>query len=116
MLLSGIGMPYDPATGDGAVGKNYTYQTMTGVTVFFDEDVNINPFMGAGALGMAIDDFNGDNFDHGPHGFIGGAYIACYTTGGRPIQSHPVPQGTPRWGRDWKTAVAIGRASCRERG
>jgi gluconate 2-dehydrogenase alpha chain len=106
MLVSGIGTPYDPTTGTGTVGRNYTYQTMTGVTVFFDEDVNINPFMGAGALGTAIDDFNGDNFDHAQLGFIGGGYIACYTTGGRPIQSHPVPKGTPRWGPKWKRAVA----------
>ena len=26
----------------------------------------MNPFMGAGALGQAVDEFNGDNFDHGP--------------------------------------------------
>jgi gluconate 2-dehydrogenase alpha chain len=62
--------------------------------------------MGAGALGMAIDEYNGDNFDHGPHGFIGGGYIACYNTGARPIQYHPVPEGTPRWGAGWKEAVA----------
>ena len=106
MLLSKIGTPYDPKTGEGVVGKNYTYQTMSSVSVFYDESVNINPFMGAGALGTAIDDFNGDNFDHSRVGFIGGGYVACYTTGGRPIQYHPVPPGTPRWGLEWKRAVA----------
>src|SRR5690606_24656116 len=75
LLVSGIGRPYDPRTGEGTVGKNYTYQTMSSVAVFYDESRNINPFMGAGALGTAIDDFNGDNFDHGGLGFIGGAYI-----------------------------------------
>ncbi|TIR47366.1 MAG: GMC family oxidoreductase, partial [Mesorhizobium sp.] len=25
--------------------------------------------------------------------------------GARPIQSHPTPHGTPRWGSDWKKAV-----------
>jgi gluconate 2-dehydrogenase alpha chain len=64
LLVSGIGEPYDPATGEGVVGRNYAYQTMSSVSVFFDHDVNINPFMGAGALGTVIDDFNGDNFDH----------------------------------------------------
>jgi hypothetical protein len=98
LLLSGIGQPYDPATGEGTVGRNYTYQTMSSATVFYDQDVILNSFMGAGALGMAIDEYNGDNFDHGPHGFIGGGYIACYNTGARPIQYHPVPEGTPRWG------------------
>ena len=106
LLVSGIGQPYDPATGQGQVGRNYAYQTMSSVTVFYDRDVNINPFMGAGALGTVIDDFNGDNFDHGPHRFLGGAYVGVYTTGGRPIMHHPVPPGTPRWGLDWKQAVA----------
>ena len=73
LLLSGIGTPYDPRTGEGVVGKNYAYQTMSGVNVFFDDKV-INPFIGAGALGIAIDDFNGDNFDHTGLGFIGGGY------------------------------------------
>lgn len=106
LLISGIGQPYDPATGEGNVGRNYSYQTMSSVSVFYDESRNINPFMGAGAMGVAIDDYNGDNFDHGGLGFVGGAYIAANTTGGRPIEYHPVPPGTPRWGLDWKRAVA----------
>ena len=106
LLNSGIGTPYDPKTRTGTVGRNYTYQTMTGVSVFYDKDTRINPYMGAGALGVAVDDFNNGSFDHGPHGFVGGAYIAAYTTGGRPINYHPVPPGTPRWGAAWKKAVA----------
>jgi gluconate 2-dehydrogenase alpha chain len=104
LLLSGIGEAYDPATGTGTLGRNYAYQMMSGVELFFDD--NLNPFMGAGALGQAIDDFNGDNFDHGPHGFIGGAYIALWTTGGRPILQHQLPEDTPGWGSKWKQAMA----------
>jgi gluconate 2-dehydrogenase alpha chain len=55
---------------------------------------------------MLIDDFNGDNFDHSGLGFIGGGYILVATTGARPIQFHPIPPGTPRWGSEWKKAVA----------
>jgi gluconate 2-dehydrogenase alpha chain len=106
LLVSGIGQPYDPVTGEGVVGRNYAYQTMSSVSVFYGRDVNINPFMGAGALGTVIDDYNGDNFDHGGLGFVGGAYVAVNTTGGRPIQHHPVPPDTPRWGARWKKAVA----------
>ena len=47
---------------------------------------------------MCIDEFNGDNFDHGPLGFVGGGYMGAVQTNGRPIQTTPVPQGTPRWG------------------
>jgi gluconate 2-dehydrogenase alpha chain len=105
MLLSGIGRPYDPAAGQGVVGRNYAYQCISNVTAFFEDQV-FNPFMGAGALGRGIDEFNGDNFDHAALGFIGGGFIACTSTGSRPIESHPVPPRTPRWGAAWKKAVA----------
>jgi len=105
-LLSGIGKPYDPATGKGTVGRNYAYQTVSTVASFFDEDVNINPFMASGASGTLINDFAGDNFDHAELGFIGGAFVGAVNTNGRPIQYHPVPPGTPAWGKDWKQAVA----------
>lgn len=105
MLLSGIGRPYDPATNEGVVGRNYAYQCTSGVTAFF-EDQQFNPFMGAGALGSAVDEFNGANFDHSGLGFVGGGFIACTSSGSRPIDSHPVPPATPRWGAGWKKAVA----------
>jgi gluconate 2-dehydrogenase alpha chain len=104
MMLSGIGEIYDPATGEGLVGKNYAYQVMSGVDIFFENEFT-NQFAGAGALGMVVDDYNGDNFDHSGLGFIGGAYIASWTTNARPIESHAVPEGTPEWGSAWKRAV-----------
>jgi gluconate 2-dehydrogenase alpha chain len=105
LLLSGIGQPYDIRTGQGVIGKNYAYQIMSEVDVFF-EDKLTNPFLGAGALGVAVDDFNGDNFDHSGKGFIGGGYICLWTTGARPIETHPTPPGTPKWGAEWKKSVA----------
>jgi gluconate 2-dehydrogenase alpha chain len=105
MLLSGIGRPYDPRTGEGVIGRNYAYQIYSGATVFFDENIFMNPFMGAGALQSVIDDFNGDSFDHMRAGFIGGGGISCPSNGGRPIGFRPVPAGTPRWGKEWKRAV-----------
>jgi gluconate 2-dehydrogenase alpha chain len=87
------------------IGKNYAYQITSSVNAFYDDKI-MNPFIGAGTMGMLIDDFNGDNFDHGGKGFIGGGYIACWNTGGRPIETHPVPEGTPKWGAKWKQAVA----------
>lgn len=103
LLLSKIGTPYDPVTNTGVVGRNYAYQITSSVDVFLDEI--LNPFMGAGALGQAIDDFNGDNFDHAPHGFVGGGYVALWTTGGRPILQHQLPEGTPKWGAGWKKGL-----------
>ncbi|HKV14998.1 MAG TPA: GMC family oxidoreductase [Reyranella sp.] len=105
LLLSGIGKPYDPKSGEGVVGRNYAYQVVSSVDVFFDDKI-INPFIGAGGLGVGIDEYNGDNFDHGGLGFIGGGYLACWNTHGRPIELHPTPKGTPKWGAKWKEAVA----------
>ncbi|MBV0911192.1 GMC family oxidoreductase [Anianabacter salinae] len=105
MLVSGLGRPYDPQTGTGTVGRNYAYQTLAGVDVFFDEEIITNPFMGAGALGTVIDDYNGDNFDHSELGFVGGGYVACNQYHGRPISYQPTPEGTPPWGAEWKRAV-----------
>ncbi len=104
LLLSGIGTPYDPLANKGVVGRNYAYQITSAVDVFVDDIVN--PFMGAGALGQAVDEYNGDNFDHGPHNFVGGGYIALWTTGGRPILQHQLPDGTPTWGSKFKRALA----------
>jgi gluconate 2-dehydrogenase alpha chain len=104
LLLSGIGKPYDAAKDEGVVGRNYAYQTGSGSTAFF-EDAKFNPFAAAGSLGCALDDYNSDNFDHGPHGFVGGASITNAYTNGRPIMYHPTPKGTPTGGAAWKKAV-----------
>jgi gluconate 2-dehydrogenase alpha chain len=106
LLLSGIGLPYDPVSGKGVVGKNYAYQMVSSTTAYFDQDVHMNPFIGAGAAGqMAIDEFNADHFDHAGKGFVGGAMIFAGATGGRPIVQMPLPPEAPRWGSGWKSAV-----------
>jgi gluconate 2-dehydrogenase alpha chain len=105
LLLSGIGQPYDPVTGEGVVGRNFAYQMAGTVNAFLPKGTQLNPFIGAGAGGQAIDDFNGDNFDHGPLGFIGGANVRHNRTGGRPIGQAGEPKGAKKWGAGWKAAV-----------
>ncbi len=106
LMLSNIGQPYDPITNRGVIGRNFTHQTVSDVVSFFDPKKFIfNPFIASGAIGMCIDEFNGDNFDHGPHGFVGGGYMGQVQTNGRPIETTPVPPGTPKWGAKWKQAV-----------
>ena len=107
MLLSKIGAQYDPATAKGTVGRNYCYQTSAGARLMF-EDKHFNPFIGAGSLGMTIDDFNGDAFDHSKLDFVGGAGISCTVTNGRPISNRPTAPGSPRWGAKWKQATVEG--------
>jgi gluconate 2-dehydrogenase alpha chain len=105
MLLSGIGKPYDAQTGQGVVGRNYAYQTLSGVSVILKDKV-LNPFVASGGIGMMVDDYNGDNFDHSGLGFVGGGFIGAGQTNGRPITTRPVPSGTPNWGAQWKKATA----------
>jgi gluconate 2-dehydrogenase alpha chain len=61
--------------------------------------------MGAGAVAVTMDDFCSDNFDHGPHGFVGGGYIQIQVVSGGPIGNRATPPGTPAWGSAWKKAV-----------
>lgn len=105
MLLSGIGEAYDPATGSGTVGRNFAYQNMATIRAFFNEDVHANGFIGAGGAGVAIDDFNADNFDHGPEGFVGGSPFWVNQAGSKPISGIALPSGTPGWGSAWKAAI-----------
>ena len=105
LLLSGIGKPYDPQTGKGVVGRNYSYQTGGRVHAFFD-DREFNPFIGGGMVNTSIDELNGDVIDRSNLGFVGGSYVNCASAGATPIKSKHVPHGTPRWGAEWKRAVA----------
>lgn len=102
LLMSGIGKPYDPATGRGVIGKNYAYQVLKGNAVGFFNDKEFNTYAGAGALGILLDDYNGDNFDHSNVKFVHGGGISLTQTGYRPIQNNPVPMGTPMWGKEFK--------------
>ena len=82
--------PYDAATGKGVVGRNYAYQAGGGATAFFDKETIMNQFMGAGALGTCMDDFNGDSYDFAKAGYIGGGGISCsqLRCATDPISSH----------------------------
>ena len=106
MLTSGIGKPYDPVTQKGVIGKNYAYQTGAGATLFFNDKI-FNPFMSTGGLTTLVDDYNGNwNFDRSGPNFVGGTTLNGGMYGGRPIDYHPVPPGTPKWGKAWKEAMA----------
>ncbi|HJF33236.1 MAG TPA: GMC family oxidoreductase [Sporosarcina psychrophila] len=102
LLNSGLGQPYNPKTGKGSIGKNYCYQVSTGFSMAFFEDKEFNLYAGAGALGMEIPEFVGDNFDHTNENFIHGAGIRMFQYGARPIANNVVPSGTPNWGPEFK--------------
>jgi len=64
--------PYDPKTGEGVIGRTTLSDAYERNR--FLQDQNFNPMLQVAYT--VIDDFNGDNFDHGPLGFIGGASSA----------------------------------------
>lgn len=104
MLLSKIGQPYDPLTGEGVIGRNYAYQLQSGWNLFF-KDVEMLNFIGAGGNATGIDEFSTNRLDFRKLGFIGGAYINSTQTGGTPIDVMPLPLGVPSWGKAWKEGV-----------
>ncbi|WP_100332590.1 GMC family oxidoreductase [Bacillus xiapuensis] len=101
LLTSKLGKPYNPKDGTGIIGKNYCYQILPGAAGYFEKE-RFNTFMGAGALGATVDDYNGDNFDHSDLNFIHGGSLSITQTGARPIQNNAVPPDTPRWGKEFK--------------
>jgi gluconate 2-dehydrogenase alpha chain len=106
LLLSGIGEPYDAATGRGTLGRNLTHQVhFTAATAFFDKPMN--RFMGAGAAGTMIADFDGDNFDHSGVKFLRGGVFQALNTGAHPIAEFGAVPGSVKasWGGEWKKAA-----------
>jgi gluconate 2-dehydrogenase alpha chain len=106
LLLSGIGEPYNPATGKGTLGRNLTHQvSFAATTAFFDKP--LNRFMGSGASGVLMSDFDGDNFDHSELGFLRGGLLEARNTGAHPIGDfgEVPPSVKARWGSEWKKAA-----------
>ncbi|WP_026605436.1 GMC family oxidoreductase [Methylobacterium sp. 285MFTsu5.1] len=105
MLVSGIGTPYDPVSNTGTVGRNYSYQNLNRIDLFFDKDVQANRFVGIGGGGAVFDDLNGNQLDNAKAGFVGGGVIWARQPGGGPVRGIKTPEGVPNWGSAWKRGV-----------
>jgi gluconate 2-dehydrogenase alpha chain len=106
LLLSGIGQAYNPASGEGTLGRNLTHQIQVAAAQpFFDKP--LNRFMGTGAAAAAMHDFDGGVFDHGKLGFIRGGLFEAASTGARPVSTFGTvpPSVKARWGSEWKKAA-----------
>ncbi|MFC4024313.1 GMC family oxidoreductase [Oceanobacillus longus] len=102
LLLSKIGKPYDPKTGEGVIGKNFTdHHNYYGGRGFFNEK-KFNLYVGSGAQGVTFSDFTADHFDHNNFDFIHGGQVEYRQGGSPPIVTNPVPKGTPNWGEEFK--------------
>lgn len=102
LLLSDIGEQYNPETGEGIIGKNFTDHHSDFTATGFFENQKFNNFMGSGSLGIAIGDFNADQFDHEDFDFIHGGQLVFSSTGNAPISNNSVPSNTPTWGEVFK--------------
>lgn len=104
MLLSEIGKLYDPKTGTGVIGKNLTshYTGLGGSATGFFEEKKFNTFAGAGALGVVMDDYNGDNIDNSKTDFLHGFNLFLFQDGTGAIANNRVPKGTASWGKEFK--------------
>jgi gluconate 2-dehydrogenase alpha chain len=106
LLLSGVGEPYNPATGKGNLGRNLTHQVnFTAATAFFDKP--LNRFMGSGASGIFVADLNGDLFDHTKLSFLRGGTLQAPSHGYRPIENFGIVPNSvkTRWGSEWKKSA-----------
>jgi gluconate 2-dehydrogenase alpha chain len=106
LLLSEIGKPYDPTSGKGTLGRNLTQQVyFPAATAFFEQP--LNRFMGSGASGVRIADFDGDLFNHSGLSFLRGGILLANCMGFRPIANFGVvPEAVnAKWGSVWKKAA-----------
>jgi gluconate 2-dehydrogenase alpha chain len=92
------------ANNTGNVGKNYMSHVYVGNYGLFP-DHRLNLFSGTTGQATAMDDLNGDNFDHSGLGFIRGGVIFA-SNGNLPIaNSRNAPPGTPTWGSAYKKFI-----------
>jgi gluconate 2-dehydrogenase alpha chain len=98
----------------GNVGKWYMAHSYGGAYGLFPND-NFNLLSGTYSQAVAMDDFNGDNFDHTGLGFIRGAIANVAMAEATPIgRSGMTPPGTKQWGAEYKKFIhdsALGVAS-----
>jgi len=106
LLLSGIGEPYNPATGRGTVGSNLTHQvSVNSATAFFEQP--LNRFMGSGSAGMMFSDFDRDDLERTSLPFTRGGFFSARGFGFQPIANFGVLPHSVRatWGSEWKKAA-----------
>jgi gluconate 2-dehydrogenase alpha chain len=89
------------ANNGGQVGKHYMSHAYVGSRGLFPGK-RLNLWSGSSGQAVAMDDLNGDNFDHTGLGFIRGAVLFA-SNGDLPIgKSRTVAPGTPGWGSAYK--------------
>jgi gluconate 2-dehydrogenase alpha chain len=108
LLLSEIGEPYNPVTAKGTLGKNLTHQVTSGGAGMLVFKERLNLFMGSGAVGYGIADFDGDLKEEPPEKVLrGGLFLRGAAASEGPIASFgriPKDEAPRNWGSAWKKA------------
>ncbi len=108
LLLSEIGEPYNPVTSTGTLGKNLTHQVTSGGAGMLVFKERLNLFMGSGAVGYGIADFDGDLKEEAPEQLLrGGLFLRGAAPSEGPIASFgriPRDEAPRNWGSQWKKA------------
>jgi gluconate 2-dehydrogenase alpha chain len=108
LLLSKAGEQYDPQTGKGTLGKNFSHQLSGGGAGMLIYKEPLNAFMAAGGQGMYMSDFDGFNNLDPDAGILRGGTFVSGAGGGQAIAGFGgVPPGEAKrnWGSDWKIAA-----------
>jgi gluconate 2-dehydrogenase alpha chain len=108
LLLSEIGESYNPVTAKGTLGKNLTHQVTSGGAGMLVFKERLNLFMGSGAVGYGVADFDGDLKEETAEKVLrGGLFLRGAAASQGPVASFGrIPGGeAPRnWGSAWKKA------------
>ncbi|HWV23472.1 MAG TPA: GMC family oxidoreductase [Thermomicrobiales bacterium] len=95
----------------GNVGKYYMAHSYGGPSGYIPGK-NFNLLSGTVSQATAMDDMNGDNFDHTDLGFIRGAISFVGPSESTPIaQSGKLPPNVPAWGSEYKKFIHDGANS-----
>ena len=105
LLSRSRAFPDGLANNGGQVGRHLmTHSFVMGLGVFPGR--RMNTWSGSAAQATAVDDFDGDNFDHTGLGFIGGAVLMACMELRLAMAARMTPPGLPRWGAAYKRWLA----------
>jgi gluconate 2-dehydrogenase alpha chain len=102
LLLSRIGVPYDPRAGTGAVGRGLSNHLTFGAAGFFPgREIESSLRTSAGWVVSCYE----NRPAAGAERYVGGAQLHCSNLELKPKADLLIPAGGRRWGRDWKESL-----------
>jgi gluconate 2-dehydrogenase alpha chain len=111
LLLSRIGVPYDPHADTGVVGRGLSNHLTFGAAGFYPGRVMDNSLKTS--AGWVVSGYE-NQAAPGADRYVGGAQLHCSNLELKPKMDLLVPAGGPRWGSGWKESLRrYGRSSVR---